>query len=181
MLQITVQLTPEMWDEEKEEFIPPKTQELQLEHSLVSLKKWESKWCKPFLSKKEKTTEETIDYIKHMTLTRNVDPDVYNHLSQKNIDEINDYILAPMTATTFSDEPRKSSRGEQITAELIYYWMSQFNLPSEYQKWHLNSLLTLIRVCTVKNSPPKKRSKQDTARHYAEMNAARRKKYNSKG
>lgn len=181
MLEIVIPLVPEMWDEKNEEFIPPKTQVLQLEHSLVSLQKWESKWCKPFLSKQEKTYDETLDYIKYMTLTRNVDPHVYNHLTDENMTQINDYILAPMTATTFSNEPNNKINKEQITAELIYYWMIAFNIPSEYKKWHLNSLLTLIRVCTVKNSPGKKRSEKEIAMHYAELNAARREKYNTKG
>lgn len=180
MLEIIVPLTPEKWDEKKEEFIPPVTQVLRLEHSLVSLKKWESKWKKPFLSKQEKTIEETIDYIKHMTITQNVNPDIYKHLTDENIRQINDYISDPMTATTFSNESHGSSR-EQITAELVYYWMIALNIPFECQKWHLNSLLTLIRVCNVKNSPPKRMTKRELMSRNAALNASRRQKLNSKG
>ena len=181
MLQITVPLGPEEWDEKKREFVEPKTQVLQLEHSLVSLSKWESKWCRPFLSKPPRTHEETLDYIKCMTLTKNVNPEVYNHITRTNIQEINDYIDAPMTATTFSkDESGKRNR-EIITAELLYYWMIDAKIPFEWQKWHLNRLITLIRVCSIKNTPPKKRSSRETANRYAAMNAARRKQLNSKG
>ena len=181
MLQIIVPITPEGWDDEKQEFVEPETIELQLEHSLVSLSKWESKWCKPFLSDKEKTDEETLDYVKYMTLTQNVDPDVYNHLTQANHLAIRNYINAPMTATTFSEDKNGKRSREVITAELMYYWMISLNIPFECQNWHLNRLLTLVRVCNIKNQPPKKRSKRETASRYAAMNAARRKQYNSKG
>ena len=125
--------------------------------------------------------EETLDYIKCMTLTKNVNPEVYNHITRTNIQEINDYIDAPMTATTFSkDESGKRNR-EIITAELLYYWMIDAKIPFECQKWHLNRLITLIRVCSIKNTPPKKRSSRETANRYAAMNAARRKQLNSKG
>ena len=155
MLQITID-PPELWDEEKQEFIIIKGQTLQLEHSLVSISKWESKWHKPFLSKNEKTPEETIHYIKCMTLTQNVNPDLYNYLSQDNFKEINDYIDNPMTATTFSKKSPGKPNREQITSELIYYWMIALNIPVEFQKWHLNRLLTLVEVCNVKKAPPKK-------------------------
>jgi hypothetical protein len=180
MLRITI---PEMefWDERKEEFRYAKEQTLQLEHSLVSLSKWESKFCKPFLSKQEKTLEETIYYVKCMTLTQNVNPDVYNRLTDANIEEINRYIEAPMTATRFSDERNGRSGREQITAELIYYWMIALNIPPEYRKWHLNQLLTLIKVCEVKNRKPKRKSQGDIMRRNAALNAARRKQLNTKG
>lgn len=181
MLQITVPVSPEGWDEKKQEFIEPKVQILQLEHSLISLSKWESKWCKPFLSSKEKTSEETMDYIKCMTITQNVDPDVYNHLTAKNIEDINNYIYAPMTATTFSEDRNGKSNREIITSELVYYWMVALQIPFECQKWHLNRLLTLIRVCNVKNQPPKKMSKRDVMSRNAALNAARRKQLNTNG
>ena len=180
MLQITIPAV-ELWDERKQEFITTKEQTLQLEHSLVSLSKWESKWCKPFLNKQEKTFEETLDYIKCMTLTQNVDPEVYNYLTNENIKEINEYIEAPMTATYFSDEKTSKTSREQVTAELIYYWMIALNIPFECQKWHLNRLLTLIKVCSIKNQPPKKRSKKDIMSRNAALNAARRKQLNTKG
>ena len=180
MLQITIPAV-ELWDERKQEFITTKEQTLQLEHSLVSLSKWESKWCKPFLNKQKKTFEETLDYIKCMTLTQNVDPEVYNYLTNENIKEINEYIGAPMTATYFSDEKTSKTNREQVTAELIYYWMIALNIPFECQKWHLNRLLTLIKVCSIKNQPPKKRSKKDIMSRNAALNAARRKQLNTKG
>lgn len=181
MLQIEIPISPEGWDEIKEEFVEPKTQVLKLEHSLVSLSKWESKWCKPFFSKEEKTYEETLDYIKCMTLTQNVDPDVYIHLTMRNVEEINNYIGAPMTATTFSNNVSGAANREIITSELVYYWMIALNIPFECQKWHINRLLTLIRVCNIKSTPPKNMSKRSIANQYAAINEARKKKLNTKG
>lgn len=181
MLQIIVPLTPEEWDAEKEVFIEGKKQVLQMEHSLFSLSQWESKWCKPFLSKKDKSDEEILDYIKYMTLTPDVDPEVYTHLTQHNIDTIRAYIESPMTATTFSDDKNQKSNREIITAEIMYYWMIALNIPLECQYWHLNKLTTLVRVCNIKNQPPKKRNNRDTASRYARLNAARRQQRKSKG
>ena len=181
MLQIVVPLSKEGWDEEKNEFVEAKTQVLDLEHSLISLSKWESKWCKPFLSKADKTVEETIDYIRFMTITKNVKPEVYGCLTSENIEQINKYIEAPMTATTFYEDRQSKGSRETITAELIYYWMIALQIPFECQKWHLNKLLTLIRVCNVKNAPPKKMSKREIASRNAALNAARRKQLNTKG
>lgn len=180
MLQITVP-SKELFDEVNHEFITVKEQVLQLEHSLVSLSKWESKWCKSFLSTKEKTYEETIDYVKCMTITQNVDPRVYNNLTQANIEQVNKYIQAPMTATFFSEERGGRQSREIITAELVYYWMIALNIPFECRKWHLNRLLTLIRVCNIKNSPPKKRSRREIMSRNAALNAARRQQMNSNG
>ena len=181
MLQIKVPLSVEGWDEDKEEFVEAKYQTLILEHSLVSLSKWESKWCKPFFSKEDKTVEEIVDYVKFMTITKNVNPDVYNHLDTDNINQINAYIESPMTATTFSEDSHSKNSREIITSELIYYWMISLQIPFECQKWHLNRLLTLIRVCNVKNAPPKKMSKRDIISRNAALNAARRKQLNTKG
>lgn len=181
MLQIRIPLTVEGWDEEKQEFVLPEEQILNLEHSLISLSKWESTWCKPFYSKKEKTNEEIIDYVKCMTLTRNVDPNVYNYLTSENFDQIHKYIEAPMTATTFSKTNDGKKSREIVTSELIYYWMISLNIPFEYEKWHLNRLITLIEVCSIKNAPPKKRSKSEIMRQNAVLNAARKKQLNTKG
>ena len=181
MLRIEIPISPEGWDAEKEEFVESKVQTLQLEHSLVSLSKWESKWCKPFFSTDDKTYEEVLDYIKCMTLTQNVKPEVYNYLTEKNITEITDYINAPMTATTFNETSTKGRGRDIITSELIYYWMTVFNIPVEFQKWHINRLLTLIRVCEIKNSPGKKMSSKEITSQYAALNAARKKKLNTKG
>lgn len=171
----------ELFDEATSSFITAKRASLQLEHSLVSLSKWESKYCKAFLSKQDKTFKETLDYVKCMTLTQNVDPEVYNYLTNSNIDQVNQYIEAPMTATYFSKDKTGKTNSEQITAELIYYWMIALNIPFECQKWHLNRLLTLIRVCNIKNQPPKKRSRKEIMNRNAALNAARRKQLNTRG
>ena len=180
MLQIVIPDT-QFWDESKEEFVYKKGQTLQLEHSLVSLAKWESKWCKRFLSKEEKTTEETIDYIRCMTITQNVNPEVYENLTRENIEAVNAYISAPMTATYISSSKNSPGSKEPVTAELIYYWMISLNIPFKCEKWHLNRLITLIQVCNVKNQPPKKMSKKARASQYATLNAARRKQFNTTG
>lgn len=180
MLTITIPAR-EQFNEETNEFIETKEQTLVLEHSLVSISKWESKWHKAFLSKKEKTYEETIDYVKCMTLTQNVDPNVYMNLTNANLEEIFGYIDNPMTATTIKEPKSKSFNTEITTSELIYYWMVSLNIPFECQKWHLNRLITLIRVCNVKNKPPKKRSKREILSEYAAINEARRREWNTKG
>lgn len=179
MLLLTIPAA-ELFDDKTQEFIKIPEYRLQMEHSLVSLSKWESKWKKPFLSKTPKTAAETIDYIRCMTITQNVDPKVYNSLTSKNIQQINEYIDEPMTATTFNETNNTSNR-EIVTSELIYYWMFSLNIPMECQKWHLNRLLTLIRVCNIKNQPPKKMSRRDIINRNAALNAARRSKLNSKG
>ena len=179
MLTITIPAR-ELYDEKSQMFFNTKEQTLRLEHSLVSISKWESKWRKAFLKKDEKTNEEIIDYIKCMTITQNVDPNVYNFLTRSNINEIIEYIDNPMTATTFANNENNNSR-EVITSELIYYWMISFNIPMECQRWHLNRLLTLIRVCSIKNTPPKKMNKREVANRYARLNSARKKKFNTKG
>lgn len=186
MLLITVPATEpvEMYNEETNEFFytkAEKEQTLQLEHSLLSLSKWESKWCKIFFSKEEKTHEETIDYIRCMVITPNVGDDIINRLSKENIETINNYIQAPMTATTFRKEQNAKPNRERITSELVYYWMFSLGIPKECEKWHLNRLLTLIRVFNVKNQPPKKMSKRDLMSRNAALNAARRKQLNSNG
>lgn len=186
MLRIAIpaKQATELWDERTETFIMvpgTKEQVLQLEHSLVSIHKWESKWCKPFLSNQSKSYEETLDYIRCMTITQNVDPEVYNHLSASNIEQVNEYIAAPMTATTFSNSKTGKNNREIVTAEVIYHWMIALQIPHEYRKWHLNQLLTLIRVCNEKNQPPKKRSARDILSQNAALNMARRKQLNSKG
>ena len=171
----------DLFNEETEEFIPVKSHTIQLEHSLVSISKWESKWCKSFLSSGEKTYEETVDYIKCMTVTPNVDPNLYRYLTQEHIKKVNDYIIAPMTATTFSETKGKGNSRSIITSEVIYYQMVAYNIPFECEKWHLNRLLTLIKVCSIKNEPPKKMGKRELMSRNAALNAARRQRLNSKG
>ena len=180
MLELEIPAT-EQWDEKNQEFVYSEKQTLCLEHSLISLSKWESKWHKPFIDNRNLSTEETIDYIRCMTLTQNVDPEVYQYLSKENIKQINEYISDPMTATTFSNERSKSSGKEVLTSEILYYDMIALGIPFECQKWHLNRLITLIKVCSIKQNPPQKMSKGDIMRRNAELNAARRKQFNTKG
>lgn len=170
----------EFYDQEKEEFFKTKAQTLQLEHSLLSLSKWESKWHKPFLSTVEKTQEETLDYIRCMTITQNVDPSVYRRLSPDNYKAITDHINAPMTATTFSDKDNRKSK-EIITSELLYFYMTALNIPMEFEKWHLNKLLVLIKICSIKNAPSKKMSKREILRNNHALNMARRSALGSRG
>ncbi len=179
MLRIVVD-GKELWNEATSEFIQCKEQVLQLEHSLVSISKWEAKFHKPFLSDTDKTYEETIAYIKMMTITQNVDPNVYYCLSSDNIRAINSYIDDPMTATTISDH-KNGGRRDIVTSELIYYWMVALNIPFECQKWHLSRLLTLIRVCEIKSRPPKKMSQQSIMRQNSSLNKARRARHHSRG
>jgi len=179
MLKITIPPI-EQYDEANDEFITSKEYVLQLEHSLVSLSKWESKWHKPFLSKDAKTREESIDYIRCMTSTQNVDPDAYKFISAQNIAEVSAYIEKTMTATVFAQEKKTINR-EIITAEIIYYWMVSMNIPFECQKWHLDRLLTLINVCNIKNQSPKKRSRKDIMSRNTSLNAARKQTLNTNG
>ena len=181
MLRVNIPLGPEGFDEETGEFLEAESYVLKLEHSLLSLSKWESKWCKSFIDNKDLTTEETIDYIKCMTLNEDIDESIYNRLTNEIINQVNDYIAAPMTATTFSNDKGGKGGREIITSELIYYWMIALNIPFECQNWHLNRLLTLVRVCNIKNAPPKKMSKRDIASRNAALNAQRRAQYNTKG
>lgn len=169
----------EQYDESINSFIQIKSQTLKLEHSLLSISKWESKWHKPFVNKETKTTEEVIDYIKCMTIN-NVDDAIYKCIDDNVFKIINEYISDSMTATTFNDINSGSSR-EIITSEIIYYWMIAHNIPFECEKWHLNRLLTLIKVCNNKNNPGKKMSRSEIIQRNKELNNKRRMAMNSKG
>lgn len=177
----------EFYDEGKEEFLPTvdiKETKLQLEHSLISLKKWEQTWHKPFLKDKDKTYEELSDYIRCMTLNPKVDPEVYHWIPNDVIDKVVEYIKDPMTATTIKENNivnRQQNSREGVTAEIIYYWMIALNIPVEFQKWHLNQLLTLIKVVNIKNDKPKKMDKRAAAKERAALNAKRRAEMNSRG
>ena len=171
----------ECWDENLEQFVTQKKTVLQLEHSLVSVAKWEAKWKKPFLDKSNKTPEETIDYIRCMTITQNVDPSVYSRIDDKIVEQVKNYISDSMTATWFSDTKPKGRSREIITAELVYYWMIALNIPFECQKWHFNRLLTLIQVCNIKNNPGKKMSRNEILRNNQAINEARRKAMKTRG
>lgn len=182
MLEIIVPAS-EFFDEASQEFCSMKSCVLRLEHSLVSISKWESKYHKPFLSDDQKTDEEALDYIRIMTLTQNVDPTVYLGLTSELYDKINAYLMDPMTATTFSNiEKRQDPFARSVvTSELIYYWMTALNIPMECQKWHINRLLTLIRVASIKNQAEKKMDRQSQAEMYARLNAERRKQMGTSG
>lgn len=183
MLKIHIPARDE-WSEKDERFITTKAIALQLEHSLISIAKWEAKWHKPFLGKDNKSEEEILDYIKCMTITQDVDPEIYKYLPKDAIQKILDYIDDPMTATWFSNSDEKnggSGLKEVVTAEIIYYWMITLNIPIQFEKWHLNRLITLIRVINIKNAPPKKMSKKDVLARNARINAARRAQHNTKG
>ena len=174
----------ETYNPKTREFLKSKDTTLVLEHSLVSMSKWEAKWHRPFLSKDPKTNEQSLDYIKCMTITQNVDENVYSLLTKDQIIKINEYIQDPMTATWFNDKETKSGKrsSEMITSELIYYWMVAMQIPFKpCEKWHLNRLLTLIRICNIKNQPEKKYSKKETMSKNAALNAARKKKLGTSG
>lgn len=181
MLDITIPAR-ELFDESTGAFSMSKSYHLQLEHSLISLSKWESKWHKAFLQTKvEKTVPETIDYIRCMTLTQNVDPEAYTLITNEIVEQVSAYIKEPMTATTFSQNNRHTINHEIITAEIVYYWMITFNIPFECQKWHLNKLLTLINVCNIKSQPAKKMSKKEVYSRNTALNAMRRNNLNTTG
>lgn len=171
----------ELYDESKNEFVEVKPQTLKLEHSLLSISKWESKWHKVFLDQSEnaKTEEEILDYVRCMTIN-NVDPYAYYFLSQDDIDKIYKYIEDPMTATIVKDVGGKRSN-EKVTSEVIYYWMVSLQIPFECEKWHLNRLLTLIKICNVKNQPSKKMTRRQILEQNRAINAARLRKFHTKG
>jgi len=180
MLKLTVPGV-ESYDEEKEEFVEVGEVVLELEHSLVSLSKWESQYEKPFLGNSEKSTEEIIGYIKAMVVTPEVPEEIFSRLSEANMLEINDYIDAKMTATWFHEAPGAPATREVVTAELVYYWMVTFSIDWEAQYWHLNRLFTLIRVCNIKNAKPKKMSRAEVAARNRELNAQRKAQLGTKG
>lgn len=174
MLKIVVPAF-EAFDEEKQEFVSCKTTELSLEHSLVSISKWEAKWHKPYLSSHgDLSFEENLDYIKCMTLTQNVDPNVYIGLTSSNVADINNYINNPMTATWFSKTEGQGPSRQIITSEVIYGMMVSLRIPFECQKWHINRLMTLIKVCGENNKPKKKMSPKDRMNTHRSLNNARR-------
>lgn len=182
MLYIKVPAS-ELFDESTEEFVQIEEQTLAMEHSLISISKWEAKWKKPYMSKDKKSTEEILDYLRCMTIKpSNVNPLVYRALSQENLNDIYEYIKDPMTATTIHEFRPSPGRNETLTSEIIYYYMIAQNIPIEFEKWHINRLITLIRVCAIKNNPnEKKMSASAIAKQNRALNAARRAKYKTRG
>lgn len=172
----------ELYDPRKREFLTTEPVTLSMEHSLLSITKWESKWKKPFLKSASKLKrEEFLDYARCMTINRNVDAKVFLGLRKEDADAIVAYIDDPMTATWFREEKNGKTSGRVITNELIYYWMTVYSIPFECEKWHLNRLMTLIRVCDAESAPKKKMSKRQTAQQYKALNDARRKASGSRG
>lgn len=183
MLELKIE-SQECFDESKLEFVYVPAMTLKLEHSLLSISKWESKTHKRFLDKtKDKTANDMVEYIKCMTLNHPVQDIVYSSLTSDHMKQIDDYISDSMSATTFVDKngQRRGSSGEAISSELIYYWMTAFNIPFECEKWHFNRLMTLINICSIKNKPAKKMSKGSVMKQNAALNAARREASHSRG
>lgn len=189
MLEITIPKQHyEFYNESENEFsvVDVKETTIQMEHSLISLKKWEQKWQKPFLNNDQKSKEEQIDYFRCMTLSKNIDPNVYNWIPIDELNKIMEYIKNPMTATTIWFRGNKTigaqkNQNETVTAELIYYWMIALMIPIEFEKWHLNQLLTLIQVVNIKNGKDQKLDKVTAAKERDRLNAKRRAMLKSKG
>lgn len=180
MIEVTIPET-HMFDDETQEFIDIKQQTIKLEHSLVSLSKWEAKHCKPFLKDDKKTSEEIIDYIRCMTITGGVSAEAYYALSSDSLNKIKDYIYSKQTATKINRKNQRRGGNKTITSEQIYYWMITLGIPFECQKWHLNRLLTLIEVCAVESQPKKKMKTSDIYAQNAALNAARCKRLGTRG
>lgn len=182
MLELTIP-AGEIWDESKQEFRQTREVKLKLEHSLISISKWEARWKKAYLKDREKTEEEVLDYICCMSIGTEITLDMLLMLTVEDIAKIKAYINDPMTATVIKHPPQEGGRptGDTITSELIYYWMGSYQIPVQFEKWHLNRLLALIDLYNVKNNPPKKRSMRQIAQSYAELNAQRRKTLGTKG
>jgi hypothetical protein len=179
MLRIVI--GEEFFDDQTQQFVIPEPIIVDLEHSLLSLSKWESKYQKPFLSPGAKTTEEIFGYLKAMIVDENVDPDVLDRCSKENLEDVQKYIDSVQSATTFGTMPERRGPGEIITSELIYYWLVAFNIPFECERWHLNRLFALIRICNIKNSKPKKMRPHEIAQRNRELNEQRRAKYRTAG
>lgn len=180
MLTIHIPET-ELFDDNTQKFVYVEGVTITLEHSLVSLSKWEQTWEKPFLGKDPKTNEEFLDYVRCMTVSPDVPKSVYFAITQTDMNRIGDYINAKMTATWFAETPNRR-QSEVVTNEIIYYWLVALEIPFEVQHWHLNRLLTLVRVANIKNDPKKKMMpKRDVAAQQRALNAQRKQQLGTKG
>lgn len=181
MLNIVIPARRNLFNEETEEFISLPETRLKLEHSLISIHKWEQKWHKPFLDERyEKTSVELLDYIRCMSLNGDPDLRVLGFMPQKTLKEIVDYINDPHTAATFSNRLKGAAKtkNEVITSETIYYWMIAHNIPHEYEKWHLEALLALIKFVSIRSgSENDKMSKTDTLKYIQQQNAINKAKF----
>ena len=180
MLRLTI-AEEEFYNESKDEFFTLPELQLDLEHSLLSVSKWESEFEKPFLSTADRSSEEVLRYAYYMITTPEISPEVISRLTNQDLKKINDYIEKKNTATTFSDTKKHGGRTETITAELVYYWMVAFQIPIECEAWNLNRLFALIRICNMKNQPQKKMSRHEIAQRNRELNAQRRAELGTKG
>jgi len=176
MLEINI-TTEDSFDETTNKFVATSSVAVHLEHSLAAVSKWESIWEVPFLGKKEKTPEQTLSYVKTMVLDDNLPPEIFQKLVENHLEEVNTYVTANMTATTINTDPNAPASREVVTSELIYYWMISMNIPVEFEHWHLNRLLTLVRVINLKNSPKKKMS----AKERSQLNKSRQEQYKTRG
>lgn len=183
MLELTIPDT-EMWDEEHRKFVTQRGATIHLEHSLISVSKWESIHQKAFLGREDKTVDETIDYVRCMTLDKNIPKEVYQCVTDDNIKAVNEYIANPYSATKFFDSRMHKTTAmpkDTMTSEVIYYLMFAYSIPKECEKWHLNRLLTLLRVFDIKSNPQKKMSRRDIANQNRRLNEERRRKLHTKG
>lgn len=172
----------QLYSESENRFYKVEETTVELEHSLVALSKWESKWHKPFLTKDQKTRAEVIDYFRCMCLTPSIEPLVFNAIKDREFVRIMKYIDDPMTATTITHHS-STKRGNTgtVTSELIYYWMGEYNISKECEWWHINRLFKLIEITSVKRQPEKKMSKRDIAAQNKSLNAMRRARHGSRG
>lgn len=171
----------EKYDEINNLFIQSEETTIRLEHSLVSISKWESKWQEPYLHKETFTREQELDYIKCMTISQNVKDEVYENLTLKNYNDIKDYISNKMSATWFSEDKSSKPNREIVTSELIYFWMTNYGIYKECEKWHFNRLMNLIRICSIKNSPSKKMSRSEILNRNRALNAQRKAAMHTRG
>ena len=173
MLTITVPGI-DFWDSEREIFIVRDEFVLELEHSLVTLSKWEQKYEKPYLGPEKHSTEEVLGYVAAMAVTQDLSPEVLVRLSEDNFVEISEYINKKASGTFFSDVMPGKRSSEIITSELIYYWLSAFHIDfNPVENWHLTRLFNLLRVASVKNAPEKKRSRASIAQEQKALNEQR--------